>query len=65
MSLSSMEQKMQTAIVRQKMSNLDEEGRLRKVLDVVLITIFILQISLIYVKIPNKKLNVIRQWNYY
>jgi hypothetical protein len=65
MSLSSMEQKMQTAIVRQKMSNLDEEGRLRKVLDVVLITILILQISLIYVKIPNKKLNVIRQWNYY
>jgi hypothetical protein len=32
MSLSSIEQKMQTAIVRQKMSNLDEEGRLRKVL---------------------------------
>jgi hypothetical protein len=32
MSLSSMEQKMQTVIVRQKMSNLDEEGRLRKVL---------------------------------
>jgi hypothetical protein len=32
MSLSSMEQKMQTVIVKQKMSNLDEEGRLRKVL---------------------------------
>ncbi|CAF1116701.1 unnamed protein product [Rotaria sordida] len=30
MSLSSMEQKMQTVIVRQKMSTLDEEGRLRK-----------------------------------
>jgi hypothetical protein len=31
MSLASMEQKLQTAIVRQKMSTLDEEGRLRKV----------------------------------
>ena len=31
MSLSSMEQKMQTALVRQKMSTLDEEGRARKV----------------------------------
>ncbi|CAF0725890.1 unnamed protein product [Rotaria sp. Silwood1] len=30
MSLSSMEQKMQTVIVRQKMSTLDEEGRLRQ-----------------------------------
>ncbi|CAF1187164.1 unnamed protein product [Adineta steineri] len=30
MSLSSMEHKMQTAIVRQKMSTVDEEGRLRK-----------------------------------
>jgi len=28
---------MQTVIVRQKMSNLDEEGRLRKVLDVFLL----------------------------
>jgi hypothetical protein len=37
MSLSSMEQKMQTVIVRQKMSTLDEEGRLRKVLDVFLL----------------------------
>jgi hypothetical protein len=34
MSLSSMEQKMQTAIVRQKMSTLDEEGRMRKVREV-------------------------------
>jgi hypothetical protein len=42
MSLSSIEQKMQTAIVRQKMSNLDEEGRLRKVLEIVLILIKIL-----------------------
>lgn len=32
MSLSSMEQKIQTAIVKQKMSNLDEEGKLRQVL---------------------------------
>lgn len=34
MSLSSMEQKMQTVIVKQKMSNLDEEGRLRQVLNI-------------------------------
>jgi len=42
MSLSSIEQKMQTAIVRQKMSNLDEEGRLRKVLEIDVIFIKIL-----------------------
>jgi hypothetical protein len=39
MSLSSMEQKMQTVIVRQKLSNLDEEGKLRKVLKIIFILI--------------------------
>lgn len=32
MSLSAMEQKLQTVLVRQKMSTVDEEGKLRQVL---------------------------------